>query len=158
METYLTIVHPIHGIIGDILTVLLCIPVAGLFLFAFLWPLYVAIRDWIGVADQVPIIPEDSLLQSLPLGAPRDGGNYVYDGKGWSRLTEEEAMEVRNNLKLNARRDPEGWDILAPETAPAHSEHLLEILNDSDGDFDGPDDAEDEEEVERPDELVIGLG
>lgn len=151
MGNLITIVHPAHGIIGDILTVLLCIPVAALFLFTFLCPLYSAIRDWFGVAEQVPLMPEKSILQSLPMGAPRDGGAYVYTGRGWARLSEEEAAEVRANLKYTDREiDPEGWEVLAPETElVAHPDRLLEITND------GPDDVEDEEEGERPDEIAV---
>lgn len=154
MGNLITIVHPAHGIIGDILTVLLCIPMAALFLFTFLWPLYSAIRDWFGVAEQVPLMPEKSAIDALPLGAPRDGGNYIYTGRGWARLNDQEAAEVRSNLKYADREiDPQGWEVLAPETEPvAHPDRLLEITNE------GPDDMPDDDEVERPDEKqVIGF-
>lgn len=160
MGNLITIVHPAHGIIGDILTVLLCIPVAALFLFTFLWPLYSFFRDLFGVPEDVPVVPERDGLEALPLGAPRDGGNYIYTGHGWSRLTEEEAEEVRGNLKFAARAkmrtESDGWEVLAPETAPiAHPGMKMEITNDEDGDYDGPDDVPDDDEVERPDEMEV---
>lgn len=161
MGNLITIVHPAHGIIGDILTVLLCIPVAALFLFTFLWPLYSFFRDWFGVVEDVPVMPEKSALSSLPLGAPRDG-NIVYNGHGWTQMTDEEAKEVRKALKILDReklRTSDGWEIRALETAPvAHPDKMLEITNGEGGDYEGPDDAEEEEEVERPDEMLIGLG
>lgn len=153
MGNLITIVHPAHGIIGDILTVLLCIPVCALVLFTFLWPLYSALRDWFGVAEQIPVMPEKSAIDALPLGAPRDGGNYIYTGRGWARLSDQEAAEVRANLKYTDRaksQGAEGWEVLAPETEPvAHPDRLLEIVNE------GPDDVEEEEEVERPDERMV---
>lgn len=152
MGNLITIVHPAHGIIGDILTVILCIPVAALFLFTFLWPLYSAIRDWFGVAEQVPLMPEKSILQSLPMGAPRDGGAYILEKDGWKRLSAEEHEAILAEMKCHEREtlNPEGWEVLAPETEPvAHPDRLLEITNE------GPDDADEEEEVERPDERMV---
>lgn len=155
--------HPAHSIIGDILTVILCIPVAALFLFTFLWPLYSAIRDYFGVAEQAPVMPEKSILQSLPLGAPRGGGNYIWDGTAYVPLNEADVDAIRSIMKVAAaakerakQNDEEGWEVLAPETSPvAHPDRMLEITNDADGDYDGPDDRPSDDEVERPDERMV---
>lgn len=156
MGNLITIVHPAHGIIGDILTVILCIPVAALFLFTFLWPLYSAIRDYFGGAEQVPVMPEKSILQSLPLGAPRDGGNYIHNGSEYVPLHQTQAEELREWMKGREKEkqlakmiDDDGWEWRGEEHRPHHSGMEMQITND------GPDDVEEEEEIEKPDERMV---
>lgn len=142
--------HPIHEILGDTITVLLCVVLiipAGFVLF---WMIVGAYRAaFLPGEDSAPVPTEKNALDSLPLGAPRDGGNYIYTGTGWERLSDEDTERVRANLRFSARaksakRDPEGWDVLSSQPDPTHPEMLLDILNDVDGDYDGPDDVEEE--------------
>lgn len=150
--------HPAHQVIGDIIFFLLSTILAfGIIMVAY-WVLKGAIRSLFGQQDDVPdvLTDEQKELYALPIGAPRDGGNYIYNGVGWVRMDEEEAEQIRGLLKLKAkegRRDPEGWDMLMSQPDPTHPEMMLEVLNDDDGDF-GPDDVE-EEEIERPDEIPV---
>lgn len=148
--------HPIHAIIGDILTVILCLALIVPALFVLYWMARGAYKAAFLISDPEPPLFEKSILNTLPIGAPADGGAYTYDGHGFVRMDEEEAAEIRKLLKLKAkegRRDPEGWDMLMPQPDPTHPEMMLEVLNDDDGDF-GPDDLPDDDEVEKPDEMV----
>lgn len=146
--------HPIHSIIGDVITVILCVALLVPALYVIFWAVVGAYRAAFLPVDAEPPAIERNGLESVPLGAPRDGGNYIYNGTGWVRMDEEETERVRELLKLNAkggRLDPEGWDVRINQPDPTHPEMMLEVLNDVDGDF-GPDDVE-EDEIERPDEI-----
>lgn len=149
--------HPIHDTIGTIITVILCIALIVPALFVLYWMVKGAYKAAFLSSDPEPPIFEKSILNTLPIGAPADGGAYVYNGIGWERMDSEEAEQIRELLKLKAkggRRDPEGWDMLMPQVDPTHPEMMLQILNDDDDDFSGPDDIPDDDEVERPDEMV----
>jgi hypothetical protein len=154
-------IHPIHGFLETIITILLCIPAAGIILFAGFWAIYAPIRRAFGTPEPDPVF-EKSPIEALPLGAPRDGGNYVYDGSGFVHLDQADADTVRGIVKYArkakeraARNDAEGWKVLAPETQPHHPGMHMEIMNDTDGDFDGPDDIPDDDEIERPDKSEV---
>lgn len=153
----LSIVHPIHGIIGDVVTVLLCavliIP-AG---FVFFWAVVGAYRATFCSPDEdPPVMPEKSILQSLPLGAPRDGGNYIHNGSEYVPLHQTQAEELREWMKGREKEkqlakmiDDDGWEWRGEEHRPHHSGMEMQITND------GPDDVEEEDEVERPDERMV---
>ena len=151
----------IHDLIGIIITVILCIPVVGIILFAGFCAIYEPIRRAFGTPEPDPIF-EKSPIGGLPLGAPRDGGNYIYDGTGWVPMSQADADTIRGMMKYAAkakeraaRNDAEGWEVLAPETQPHHPGMHMEIMNDTDGDFDGPDDIPDDDEIERPDKSEV---
>jgi hypothetical protein len=151
----------IHDLVGTIITVILCIPVAAIIVFAGFWAIYEPLRRALGKPEPEPVFEKNPLAE-LPIGAPRDGGNYVYDGTGWVSMSQADADTVRSILKVAAkakeraaRNDAEGWQVLAPETMPHHPGTVLEVLNDTDGDYDGPDDMPDDDEIERPDEKMI---
>lgn len=157
--------HPIHAILGNVLLVVLCGLLSTLILFVAFHAFKGLFLSLFGYAEDAPdvLTEEQKILHALPIGAPAGNGNYIYTGQGWERLNDEQAAEVRQNLKYAARakmEDADGWRYvdLVPETAVHHSEHTLELLNDIDGDYDGPDDLPDDDEVERPDEKqVIGF-
>lgn len=145
--------HPIHAILGNIITIVLSLILAGFFVVIAYWVIVGFFRSLFGQQDEVPdvLTEEQKELYALPIGAPRDGGNNFY-ADGWRKMTQEQADAVREFMKLKAKektlRESDGWEILAPETAVHHPEHSLEVMND------GPDDVE-EEEVERPDEIQV---
>jgi len=146
----------LHDLIGDIITVILCIPVVTIIIFSAFWAIYEPIRAAFGKPEE--IVFEKSPLAEMPLGAPRDGGNYVREGDEWVRLDQAEMDELRRAnkraAKARARKvDAQGWEVLAPETQPHHSGMHMEIMNDMDGDYDGPDDRPDDDTPERPDEI-----
>lgn len=154
MGNLITIVHPAHGIIGDILTIILCaVLIFGLLMVGY-WIAQGAFRSLFGVDEDVPDITteEQKALYALPIGSARDGGNNFYMD-GWRKMTQEQAAAVREYMKLKAKQEAlqedYGWEIRGPETQPvAHPEKKLEITN-------GPDDVEEEDEVERPDERMV---
>lgn len=143
----LSVVHPIHDIIGMAIVVILSALGVIFFLFVFFWAIVGIYRRAFLPKEPEPEFVK-SQLAALPLGAPRDGGNYIYTGHGWERLTDEEAEQVRANLKYDRRLkvqqlDEEGWDVLAPETEiMPHPDMVLEVVNDADGDFDEADEEE----------------
>lgn len=147
--------HPIHSIIGDAITVMLCVLLLAPTIYILFWAIVGAWRAAFGGAEDVPdvLTEEQKAAYALPMGSPRDDGNNFY-ADGWQKMTKEQADIVRETLGLKAKeggRDPDGWDILSRQPDPTHPEMMLEVLNDVDGDF-GPDDVE-EEEIERPDEI-----
>lgn len=145
--------HPAHQVIGDILFFTISIILAFGIAVVSYWILQGAFRSLFGQQDEVPdvLTDEQKELYALPIGSPRDGGNNFH-ADGWRKMTQEQAEAVREILKLKAKdgimRETDGWEILAPETAVHHPEHSLELVNE------GPDDVEDDEEVERPDEIA----
>jgi len=151
-------IHPIHGFLETIITILLCIPVVVIILFAGFWAIYEPIRRAFGTPETDPVF-EKSPLAELPLGAPSDGGNYIYDGTGWVPLSQADADTIRGMMKYAAKakerakiNDAEGWEWRGEEHRPYHPDMVMQIMNDTDGDFDGPDDIPDDDEIERPDE------
>ena len=149
--------HPIHAILGHVLLVVLCALLATLALFVAFYAVKGLFISLFGHADEVPDVlsEEEKALYALPMGSPRGDGNNFYSD-GWQKMTKEQADIVREVLGLKAKegaRDPEGWDVLMKQTDPTHPDMMLEVLNDPDGDYGGPDDVE-EDEVEHPDGMV----
>lgn len=104
----------------------------------------------------MPVMPEKSILQSLPLGAPRDGGNYIHNGSEYVPLHQTQAEELREWMKGREKEkqlakmiDDDGWEWRGEEHRPHHSGMEMQITND------GPDDVEEEEEIEKPDERMV---
>lgn len=140
--------HPIHAIIGDAITVMLCVLLLVTTIYILFWAIVGAWRAEFGGAEDVPdvLTEEQKAAYALPMGSPRDDGNNFY-ADGWQKMTKEQADIVRETLGLKAKeggRDPDGWDILSRRPDPTHPEMMLEVLNDPDGDYDGPDDVEEE--------------
>jgi hypothetical protein len=152
MGNLITIVHPAHGIIGDILTVILCLAMVVPACFVLYWMAVGAYKAAFLSGDpEPPLMPVKSVLQSLPLGAPRDGGAYILEEDGWKRLSDEEHERMLAETKDYEKGllNPDGWDVRIKVPEITHPSMTLEIEND------GPDDVEEEDEVERPDERMV---
>lgn len=148
-------VHLIHDFIGDLMTLIL----SAIFVASLLVPTFFIIQaafvKLFGKTEQLPVI-DKSVLAGVPLGAPADGGNYVWDGHGWVHLNDADTETVRSIMKVaagtrkrDAMNEEEGWDVLMEESQPRRSNLNLEALNDIDGDYEAPDDDGTEYEYEQ---------